>query len=120
MSTRGYASLSLVLFALILAVIPSRVGAQAPIPTFFSPPVFNASGLAFAVFAGGTVEQLEAAAAATEASGVWAQDNLGAPVLLVVGRPAFLTQPFRTAIPNGFSGATAVTLIRSEIGRAHV
>lgn len=81
--------------------------------TFATNPAFNSSGTAFAVFGGGSLAQLEAAAQAVQASGVWAQDSKGAYQLLVVSGPAFLRAPVAAAFPVGFTGPTAVTLVRS-------
>ncbi|MGE3856795.1 MAG: hypothetical protein AB7G21_07545 [Dehalococcoidia bacterium] len=80
---------------------------------FSSPPVFTDSGISLAVFTGGSVDDLQSAASAAGASGVWAQDGRGALHLLVIGGPAFLGQPFRDAIPAGFAGSTAVMLVRT-------
>ena len=105
-------ALALASLVLLLSLLTGRAAAETATGTFSAPPKFGANGLAFAVFAGGTVEQLETAAGAAGASGVWAQDSTGAQQLLVVGGPAFLRDPFKAKIPNGFAGATAVALIR--------
>lgn len=79
---------------------------------FASPPVFGAGSVAQVVFVGGTVQQLEAAVSAAGARGVWSQDAAGTYRLLAVGAPSFVQAPFVAAFPNGFVGATAVTLVR--------
>ena len=79
---------------------------------FVAPPVFSTGGLALAVYGGGTVDQLEAAVRSAGGSGVWIQDGSGAYQLLVVGGPAFINAPVRTAFANGFTTPTAVTLTR--------
>ena len=81
--------------------------------TFSARPVFSASGQAFVVYASGSAEQLEAAAATAGATGVWVQDTNGKFFLLVVRGPAFLRQEFEAAFPLGFAGSTAMTLVRS-------
>lgn len=86
--------------------------AQTAPGVFVSSPIFDARGTGFAVFSGGSLVQLEAAAQGTGATGVWAQDATGAYQLLVVGGPAFLKAPFTAAFPSGFAGATALTLVR--------
>lgn len=86
--------------------------AQTAPGVFVSTPIFDARGTGFAVFSGGSLVQLEAAAQASGATGVWAQDAMGAYQLLVVGGPAFLKAPFTAAFPSGFTGATALTLVR--------
>lgn len=80
--------------------------------TFASPPNFGASFTALAVFTGGSAAQLEAAAKAAGASGIWMQDAQGRFVLLVVNGPAFINDPFRAIFANGIPGNTAVTLAR--------
>lgn len=77
--------------------------------TFAASPAFSDSGLAAAVFNGGTPAQLESAALQAGATGVWVQDSSGAFRLLIVGGPAFLSATFAGAFPNGL-GITAVTL----------
>jgi len=91
-----------------------RAGMPAPggAGAFVTPPVFSSSGTALTIFAGGTVDQLEASAKAAGATGAWVQDWTGRPRLLVIGGPAFLTEQFRTAFATGIASATAVTLTR--------
>ena len=102
------------------AVIAARggiIGAATPKPpaagsgAFVTAPNFAAGNVAFAVFGGGTVDQLEAAAKAS-ATGVWVQDATGRFHLLVVNGPAFLRQEFNAAFPLGFTASLAVTLVR--------
>ncbi len=103
---------TLVAGALLGVAGVSAVQAQTPSGTFAATPTFSANGQAAVVFLGGSVDQLEAAARTSTASGVWAQDGSGAFRLLVVGGPVFLRSEFTAKFPNGFSGATAVTLTR--------
>lgn len=103
---------TLVAGALLGVVGVSAAQAQTPSGTFAATPAFSANGQAAVVFLGGSVDQLEVAARTSTASGVWAQDGGGAFRLLVVGGPAFIRSEFTAKFPNGFSGATAVTLTR--------
>ena len=80
--------------------------------SFVGSPTFGTSGQAAAVFLGGSVSDLEGAAGALSANGVWAQDKSGAFQLLVVGGPAFLRDGFTAKFPGGFTGAVAVTLTK--------
>ena len=115
MRTTLTALLLLALVAGSLAV--RRAGhAQVAVGAFASTPVFDARGAAFAVFGGGSVSQLESAAQGAGATGVWAQDRSGAYQLLVVSGPAFLRATFTAAFPAGFTGVTALTLVRPEGG----
>lgn len=99
--------------ALLLATaLPRMRAAEAAGGTFAAPPVFGASGQAAVVFVGGSVDDLEGAARASGASGVWAQDASGTFQLLVVGGPAFLRETFVARFPAGFASATALTLTR--------
>ena len=79
---------------------------------FAAPPVFSASGQALVIFAGGSIDQLEAAASAARATGAWVQDAGGAYRLLVVGGPAFLKEQFTASFSGGLSANTAATLVR--------
>ena len=90
----------------------SAVEAQAATGTFAAPPNFGTGTQAAAVFLGGSVDQLEAAARSSATSGVWVQDKSGAFQLLVVGGPAFLRDTFTSKFPGGFASATALTLTR--------
>ena len=83
-----------------------------PSGTFATRPAFGPSGQSLAVYLGGTVDQLEAAASAIGATGVWAQEASGAYRLLIVRGPAFANAPFRSAFPQGFATTTAFTLTR--------
>ncbi|MEI7926140.1 MAG: CAP domain-containing protein [Chloroflexota bacterium] len=108
-------SLALLVIAAVAAVTLTawrNAEAQTVPGVFVSTPIFDARGTGFAVFSGGSLVQLEAAAQASGATGVWAQDAMGAYQLLVVGGPAFLKAPFTAAFPSGFAGATALTLVR--------
>jgi len=94
-----------------------RAGAAPSIPapatgTFAAAPRFGPSGQALVVFNGGSVDQLETAAQAGGATGVWAQDAGGTYQLLVVRGPVFVNAAFRAAFPAGLRAATALTLTR--------
>lgn len=102
----GAAVAGAVLLALGLGV------ARAQTAAFAAPPTFGAGGQAAAVFLGGSVNELEAAARGASANGVWAQDAEGRFELLVVGGPAFLRDGFAARFPTGFASAVAVTLTR--------
>jgi hypothetical protein len=101
----------LALLALGLAMTGGHAQAQAS-GAFAGTPTFGAGTQAAAVFLGGSVDQLEAAARATGANGVWVQDGGGRFQLLVAGGPAFLRDAFTAQFPGGFATATAVTLTR--------
>ena len=77
---------------------------------FASPPIVGRGGLALAVFNGGSVAQLEAAAVSVGARGVWVQDGTGAYHLLVVNGPEFVLQEFVSFFPDGFPTTIAVTI----------
>ncbi|MGE3856011.1 MAG: IPT/TIG domain-containing protein [Dehalococcoidia bacterium] len=79
---------------------------------FAAPPRFSASGQALVIFGGGTPDQLETAASAAGATGVWVQDATGAYQLLVVGGPAFLKDQFRAQFPGGIGANTPASLTR--------
>ena len=64
------------------------------------------------MFSGGTFDQLEAAARAAGATGLWVQDSGGQFRLLVIGGPAFLRDQFRAAFPLGLTSNLAVTVVR--------
>ena len=88
----------------------SVVGAAAG--GFVANPTFGTNAQALAVFPGGPITQLEAAARAVGASGVWVQDSSGGYQLLVVGGATFLRDLFNGRFPSGLAGPTAVTLVR--------
>lgn len=119
---RSWRTVALLVTPLVLILLSiltvSPANAQTTTGSFVAAPTFTTSGLAFVVFTGGTVAQLETAARGSGASGVWAQDTTGALQLLVVGGPTFLTEPFRARFSNGFFGATALTLTRDPGGAA--
>ena len=106
---------ALATLALASAVLADGADAQVP-PGFSNRPTFTADGLANVVFMGGTVDQLELAAAIAGASGVWAQDSAGAFQVLVVRGPAFLKDAFKARLP-GSLGPTAVTLTAGPSAR---
>jgi len=87
-------------------VTPTATGA------FAQPVRFSSSGVSLTVFPGGAVQQLEAAADAVGASGVWVQDSGGQFRLLVVDGPVFLRQQFQASFPGGLAPNHAVTLVR--------
>ncbi|MGE3857478.1 MAG: hypothetical protein AB7G21_11045, partial [Dehalococcoidia bacterium] len=88
----------LVVIALLATVLGTGGGiAEAQAAGFASAPRYSAGGLAGVVFMGGTLAELEAAAVAGGASGIWAQDAGGRFVLLVVGGPAFVSEGVRAA-----------------------
>ena len=93
-------------------MLARRAPMPAPSGAFVEPPAFGPGGQSLAVFMGGTTGELEAAAVAAGASGVWAQDAVGQYQLLIVGGPAFANAAFRSAFPRGFTTATGVTLTR--------
>ncbi len=80
---------------------------------FAGAPNFGAGTQAAVVFLGGSVDQLEAAARASGANGVWAQDAGGRFQLLVVGGPTFLRDAFTAQFRGGFATSTALTLTRT-------
>lgn len=84
----------------------------AGVGTFLGTPNFGMGANASAVFAGGSVAQLEAAAKASNATGVWVQTSTGGFELLVIGSPAFLRDAFTAKFQSGVSGPIAVTLVR--------
>jgi len=116
----------------IALVLPGGVGAAEPTPTATSPilpppptgtftpspPAWSAGGLGLAVYSGGTVNDLEAAAMYAGASGVWVQDAAGTFRLLVARGPVFLNDQFAGAFPAQSAGAPnfwqpiAVTLVK--------
>ena len=79
---------------------------------FSATPVFSPGGQALAIYVGGTVAQLEAAARTSNATGIWVQDASGGYQLLVVNGPAFLRDAFAARFASGFAGVVAVTLVR--------
>ena len=111
-TSTAWLGLSAALIALVLTLGVEDAQAQVPTTgTFASTPVYSASRQASAVFRGGTIDQLEAAARGANAGGVWAQSSNGAFQLLIVDGPAFLRAPFTAQFPTGFSTSTAVTLV---------
>ncbi len=92
--------------------VPGATKPPAAAGGFASAPIFGSSGLSLAVFRGGTIAQLEAAATAVAATGVWVQDAAGRYRLLVINGPAFLRDEFAVNFPLGFPSVTPVTLTR--------
>ena len=113
-SSNGRACPPLLGFFMARALPAGSPGAGAPAATgtFASPPTFGTSGQALAVFLGGSVADLEIAAKAAGATGVWAQDANGAFQVLVLGGPSFINDGFRGSFPGGFPANTALTLTR--------
>ena len=98
-----------------LAVVTSTPGATTstvPSGTFGSAVIFSPSGQSLTVFAGGSADQLEAAAKAVGATGVWVQDATGQFRLMVVSGPAFLRDQFRAAFAASLPANLGVTLVR--------
>ena len=91
---------------------PAVVTPTSATGAFVTPVMFSSSGQALAVFSGGTFDQLEAAARAAGATGLWVQDSGGQFRLLVIGGPAFLRDQFRAAFPLGLTSNLAVTVVR--------
>lgn len=79
---------------------------------FLNAPTFGSGTNASAVFSGGSIDALEAAAKGATANGVWVQDASGSFELLVVGAPAFLRDSFVAKFPSGITGPLAVTLVK--------
>ncbi len=78
---------------------------------FAAPVIYASSGQTLVVFRGGTVAQLEAAARAANATGVWAQDASGSYQLLIIGGATFIRDAFIAKVPT-FTTDTAITLVR--------
>ena len=106
---------ALVVGVLALPGAPGVAQAQAS-GAFAAPPNLGTGTQEAAVFLGGSVDQLEAAARGAGANGVWAQDSGGRFQLLVVGGPSFLREAFAAPFPAGFASSTAVTLTRAAGG----
>ena len=102
----------------LIAAGAAPVHAQVAPGAFTSTPTFGATGLANAVFSGGTVDQLEAAARTVSASGAWVQTSDGSFQILVVGGPPFLKDAFKANFPRGFGGLVPVTLSRGSTATA--
>lgn len=101
----------------VATATPTATATATPAPTavkaqFLGTPVFGSAGQALAVFSGGTVADLEAAAKTAGATGIWAQDSSGSFKLLVIGGPGFINDAFRSAFPTGFAAAAPLTLTR--------
>jgi len=97
----------------VLLILPASI-ASAQTAGFASPPVFSKLGVAHVVFLGGSIEELEAATAASGASGVWAQDATGRFSQLSISGPSFVSDRFRATFATGLAGPTAVFLVRSS------
>ena len=97
----------------VVTVTPTRapVGAATGIG-FVTTVRFAPTGQALTVYLGGSTENLDAAARAVGATGVWVQDRDGRFRLLLVSGPGFLCDEFRAAFPQGLSANIAVTLVR--------
>ena len=81
-------------------------------PGFSTRITYSTNGQALAVFAGGSLAQLESSAALAGARGVWVQDSSGTFRLLVVNGASFLRDAFAAAFPGGIPSNVAVTLVR--------
>lgn len=97
-------------FALFVLSMLMRPISAAAAGGFIAPPVFGSGTQALVVFTGGTVDELEAASRNARSSGAWVQDARGAYHLLVIDGPSFLKDMFRANFPQGFLGATSVSL----------
>ena len=106
-----------ILFAVTTGTF-ADASAQVASGSFAAVPVFGATGLASAVFMGGSVDQLETVTLAIGANGAWVQAADGAFSILVAGGPSFLKDAFKGKSPKGFSGPTAVTLVRTSTATA--
>ena len=104
----------LIAVLLLLVTIPlvTRTAEAQTATGFARPPVYSRDGQAGVVFLGSTVAQLEVAASAAGATGIWAQDGGGEYALLVIGGPSFINDPFRTRFAAGFTPPVAITLTR--------
>lgn len=109
-SIRRPLALLLAAAGLLLAAAPLH----AQTGGFLNTPAFSADGVAFVVFLGGSIEDLEAAASASSATGAWAQDPSGSFLSLTIGGPTFLNSRFRAAFGDGFAGPTAIVLTRAR------
>ena len=103
-----------ILFAVTTGTF-ADASAQVAAGSFAAVPVFGATGLASAVFMGGSVDQLETVTLAVGASGVWVQAADGSFSILIAGGPSFLKDAFKSKSPKDFLGPTAVTLVRTQI-----
>ena len=99
-----------VMFAAVLAP-PAGVNAQPA--GFLNAPTYSATGVGYVVFQGGSLDELSAAAAAVGAASAWAQDTSGTFLAFTVDGPSFVNNAFRNAFGSGFSGPTAIVLVRS-------
>lgn len=102
----------LVISPVITSPAPTPAATPAATGAFVTPVMFSSSGQALAVFSGGTFDQLEAAARAAGATGLWVQDGGGQFRLLVISGPAFLRDQFRAAFPLGLTSNLAMTVVR--------
>ncbi|TAJ17893.1 MAG: matrixin family metalloprotease [Dehalococcoidia bacterium] len=84
----------------------------APVPAAPAKPGIGQERLALALFAGGTLDDLEVWAHASNAVGVSVPDARGILHTLVVGSPAWVNVDFRAAFPRGWSVATPMILSR--------
>lgn len=94
----------------------SIVEQAAPAAGFTGLVVYSKDGFALTVYSGSIME-LEAAAGAAGATGVWVQDVSGRFQLFPVRGPVFLQSGFEAAFPAApgmvaFPQMTAVTLVR--------
>ena len=106
-----------ILFAVTTGTF-ADASAQVAVGSFAAVPVFGATGLASAVFMGGSVDQLETVTLAVGASGAWVQAADGSFSILIAGGPSFLKDAFKSKSPKGFLGPTAVTLVRTPTATA--
>ena len=111
------AAVVVILFAVTTGTF-ADASAQVAAGSFAAVPVFGATGLASAVFMGGSVDQLETVTLAVGASGAWVQAADGSFSILIAGGPSFLKDAFKSKSPKGFLGPTAVTLVRTPTATA--
>ena len=107
----------------LVLTVPAAAPAPAPTPTPAPPatvergkiagtPVFDSTGSALAIYAGGTVDELAAEGARHKSTGIWVQDASGTYHLYVIGGPAFIGDQFRAKFPGGFASVTSVLLVK--------
>lgn len=80
--------------------------------TFAEAPNFGTSGVADAVFQGGSLQQLIDAADGASATVIWVRDNDGNWRSYRIGGAAFLNAGFNTAFADGFASSKAVFLVQ--------
>jgi V8-like Glu-specific endopeptidase len=84
--------------------------APAEVSAFAGTPRYAATRTAFAVFLGGTTDDLARALRTAGAAAAWVQDEHGDWHVFVPG-VGFLNDDFERAFPQGLGGATSMTLV---------